>query len=210
MRPHSWTRAAETRVLPDRWMVLPIGTARKCSDSLSSPIQDPLALSISPMTDDEVNSSTVEISSDGLRLDTEVAWTVDFERAVERAWRLTMPLDPDLRRRHRPAVVVGVKASLSPEQTAERLSSCSMRITTDDGLAFRASGHTDEQHAAMLPRPSLADTDGALSFAVERGDPLTAARRATGRCSRAHSVCRRRWSSISQERSARTAERTAR
>jgi hypothetical protein len=174
MRPHSWTRAVETRVLPDRWIVVAYRGGSEVRRQMSLPIREPLVLSVGPMTDDEVNSSTVEISSDGLRLDTEVAWTVDFERAVQAGMGLTMPLDADLASGVDRLVVVGVKASLPPEQTAERLIELFDAHHYGNGLAFVRQG-TPTNNTPYAPSAfPIRDTDGTLSFAIERGEALTA------------------------------------
>jgi hypothetical protein len=175
LRPHSWTRAAEARVLPDRWMAIAYRGHTEQRRAFGLPIQEPLALTLSPITDDEVDTSTVEIANDGLRLDADVAWTVDFDRAVQVGMGLTMPLDAALASSGIDRLIVtGVKASLPPDQTADRLVELLDAHHYGRGLAFLRQGtptnNTTDAPSAFPP----VDSDGALSFAVERGGVLTA------------------------------------
>lgn len=172
MRPESWTRGAETRVLPDRWMAVAFRNGVEVARQFGSPIQDPLILSVAPITDDEVDGSTVEISSDGLRLDTAIAWTVDFDRALAVGMGLTLPLDATLADGFDRLIVVGVKASLAPDAAAERIRELLDAHHYDTGLAFLRQG-TPTNNTIEAPSPfPPADVDGAVSFAIERGAPL--------------------------------------
>jgi len=125
------------------------------------------------MSVDEVDDSTVEITSDGLRLDTEIAWTVDFARAVEVGMGLTMPLDADLASGIDRLIVVGVKSTLSPDETTERLSQLFDAHHYSRGLAFVRQGMPTNNTAEAPSGFPVVDPDGALSFATERGEAAT-------------------------------------
>jgi hypothetical protein len=173
-RPSSWTRAAEARVLPDRWLAVAYKNGAEASRTLGLPIQDPLALSLAPITSDETDAGTVAISSDGLRLDADVAWTVDFDRAVAAGMGMTLPLGAALAGGIDRLVVLGVKASLPPDEAAGTLAALFDAHHYTGGWAFVRQGTpTNNTPEAPSPFPP-ADPDGASSFAVERGDPVTA------------------------------------
>src|SRR6266516_6587339 len=79
-RAETWTRAAEARVLPDRWVALAYRDGKLVRCGTSSVITDPLALTLNPNS----NPNDVEdISRDGLKVARELLWTVDFEHAKE-------------------------------------------------------------------------------------------------------------------------------
>ena len=168
LRSNSWTRAAEARVLPDRWLVIAYRGRTAVRRAIGLPIQEPLALSLSPIPDDEVEDHTVEITSDGLRLDTNVAWTVDFARALDVGMAVTLPLDADLATGIDRLIVVGVKSSLAPEECADRLARLLDAHHYTRGLAFIRQGTPTNNTPEAPSGVPLVDRDGASSFAVER------------------------------------------
>jgi hypothetical protein len=98
---------------------------------------------------------------------------VDFEHAVQVGMAVTMPLDAELASGIDRLVVVGVKASLSPDQAADRLVELLDAHHYGSGLAFVRQGTpTNNTPEAPSGFPS-ADTDGTLSFAIERSALLT-------------------------------------
>ena len=137
MHPHAWTRAAEARVLPDRFMVIAFRGRTEKRRQIGLPVQDPLVLSISPMTEDEVDSSTVEISSDGLRLDSDVAWTVDFDRAVQIGMAVTMPLDAELASGIDRLISSAASSRSAPPRPARSLSSPARRAGSASSSSSR-------------------------------------------------------------------------
>src|SRR5262249_41987728 len=111
-RTGAWTRAVETRVLPDRWIVLALREEAEVHRVVSAPVQEPLALTLAP---DATPSEAIDISGDGLRLDPDIIWTVNFDRAEEVGMAVRMALDAqDLQRGFDRVLVLGVKSSLTP------------------------------------------------------------------------------------------------
>ena len=130
-------------------------------------------MSLAPITSDETDAATVAISSGGLRLDTDVAWSVDFDRAVAAGMGVTLPLGASLAGGIDRLVVLGVKASLLPADAAGRLAALFDAHHYTDGWAFVRQGTpTNNTPEAPSPFPP-ADPGAASSFAVERGAPLT-------------------------------------
>lgn len=112
LRSGPWTRAAYTRVLPDYWIAFAY-----FGDTYiwrrGSPIPDPLITGPSP--------TAQELGPD--QIDNDMRWMVEFEEAVKKGMGISIPWDastqPDGFKR---VVVMGVKASLSPKDSAQRLS----------------------------------------------------------------------------------------
>jgi hypothetical protein len=108
-RPDVWTRPAEA-VLPDRWVVLAFRSGQKVIEFLGGPIVEPLALTPDPLAPD-----TDFVSVHGLKIDPDIAWTVDFDRAVAAGMGIRVPL-LDLPDRGQLGfdrlIVVGVKTSM--------------------------------------------------------------------------------------------------
>ena len=169
-RVSSWTRAPETRVLPDRWLVVGYREGREVLRSLGGPIQEPLALGLSPAQD---GMATISVTADGLKLDEALAWTVDFERAVGAGMALTIPASPiDLSLGFDRLVVLGVKSSMTPDEAASQLSLLFDGHHYTNELAFLPQGTPTNNTTAAPSAFPPKDTDGATSFAVERGESL--------------------------------------
>jgi hypothetical protein len=86
-RESSWTRPAEAQLLPDRWHVL-LDTGSGERIVSGSAIHEPLALTFSPDPADP----TDPLGDDGLRLSSDVRWTVDFDQAEKVGMGIRIPL----------------------------------------------------------------------------------------------------------------------
>ncbi|MFN8648101.1 MAG: hypothetical protein U0104_15150 [Gemmatimonadales bacterium] len=162
-REASWTRPAEARLLPDRWhVVLQLEDSQRIVTG--APIVEPLALTFSPDPDEPASP----LGDDGLQLNDEVRWTVDFEAAVQVGMALRIPLLPAERQGFRRVIVYGVKSSLAPDVSATSLGELFTHHRHDRGLALVPQGTpTNNTSQAAAPYPP-ADTDGRRSFQVER------------------------------------------
>ncbi|MDQ2659033.1 MAG: hypothetical protein M3Y03_01290 [Verrucomicrobiota bacterium] len=172
-RAETWTRAAEARVLPDRWVALAYRDGKLVRRATSSVIIAPLALTLNPNSDPK---DVEDISGDGLTLGRELLWTVDFERAKEAGMGFEMLLDSsDIEAGFDRLIVTGVKSSLSTEQAATELSALLEAHHFTRGLAFVRQGtptNNTTDKPSGYPPP---DPNGEMSFAVERGaSPRTA------------------------------------
>lgn len=171
-RPQSWTRPAEARVLPDRWLVSIFRNRRAIHRATTLPVKEPLALTLSPVV--EEGDASMATLPDGLQIDDDIAWTVNYDRAVEAGMAVTLPLSAqDLTRGIERLMVVGVKSSLSPEEAGKRLEELLENHHYGRGLAFVPQG-TPTNNASEGPSGfPVVDPDGSLSFETERGAPLT-------------------------------------
>jgi len=168
-RAGSWTRPAETRVLPDAWVLRAYRGGVEVRRAFGRPIRDSLVLTLAPNGDP---AASVDVSGDGLRLDADVAWTVDFARAEEAGMALRVPLQSvDVTAGFDRVVVAGLKL-LDPRAAAQRVEMLLDSHHYSGGLAFVAPGtptnNTADQPAGFPPP----DPGGAASFAVERGPAL--------------------------------------
>ena len=170
LRTESWDRPTETRLLPDRWLVLAYRQGHEVLRALSRPVQQPLAVGFDPQAP---LGEAIDVSGDGLRLDPQLAWTVDFARAEEIGMAISIPLDAlDLQRGFDRLLVFGVKGSLSPEASQAALERLFESHHYSAGMALVAQGtptNNTEATPSSYPPP---DPDGTHSFTVERGRRL--------------------------------------
>jgi hypothetical protein len=175
VRAESWTRAAQAE-LPDRWLVRAYAGASVVTMS-SAAVQRPLPLTLSPAS---TPADRVPIA-DGLSIDADLQWTIDFSVAEKVGMAVTLdltkpdgasaaPLDPsagiDL------LLAVGVSDTEDPADAAARLRALFDAHHHTRGLAFLRPGtptnNTPAAPAAFPPE----DPGGADSFTVERAAPL--------------------------------------
>jgi hypothetical protein len=166
-RPAAWTRPAEARLLPDRWLVVAFRGGGEVRRALSEPVREPLALSPDPAEYDETR--LVDVSGDGLALDPELVWMVDFAAAEKAGMAVRLPVDAtDVAEGFEQLVVVGVKASLEPDEAGKRLGELLAGHHYGRGLAFVPQGtptnNTAERPAGWPPQ----DEGGRASFTLER------------------------------------------
>lgn len=173
-RPDSWTRAAEANLLPDRWLVLAYRGDQEIYREPSKPIREPLALTHDPQTDPDDPAQNVNICGDDLSLDTEVAWTLDYERAVEVGMAVTIPpgdqalTADDLAQGFDLVLVLGVKSSLNAEAARTRLEKLLDAHHYTNGLAFVRQGTPTNNTAQARSGFPPEDRDGARSFDIEQ------------------------------------------
>lgn len=168
-RPASWTRAAEARLLPDRWLVIADRDGGEVARAVGRPIIEPLAMTLAP---DAAPDDTVTLTDD-LKIDPDIAWAFDFSRAEEIGMALRLPLsDVDARSGFDRLFVVGVKSTLTAESGAKSLSQLFDNHHYGRGMAFVPIGtptnNTDEGRSGYPPN----DPGGTTSFAIEREQSL--------------------------------------
>jgi hypothetical protein len=164
-RPGAWTRAAEARLLPDRWLVVAYRDGQEVHRALTEPLRDPLNLTPDPA--EEVNLK--DVSGDGLILDQELAWMVDLAAAEKAGMAVRMRVDAtDVAEGFDQLLAVGVKASLFPDEAADRLARLVQGHHYGRGFAFVPQGtptNNTEEGPSAWPPP---DPGGSASFALER------------------------------------------
>ena len=168
-RAESWMRAAETNVLPDRWMALGYRAGTRQFIALGQPIADRVA--VGPDPEDLADIDTTAPLGDAAR------WLVDFERAVEAGMALRIPLigadAPGLDR----LIVLGVRATSSADQAVARLSSLLEAHHYTDGLALVAAGAPTNNTSSARSGWGATDEGYEASWHWERGKPLASERR---------------------------------
>ncbi len=163
-RPHSWTRAAEAHVLPDRWLVLAYRNGKEVHRTISNVVVEPLALTINPTASFDDNGD-----AKNLLQDPDVGWTFDLDQAEQVGMAVSIELQAeDVANGFDRLIVVGVKASLNAEESGRRLAGLLETQHYTSGLAFVRQGtptnNTGVSQAGFPPD----DPGGARSFAVER------------------------------------------
>ena len=171
-RESTWTRPAETWLLPDRWhVVLETPASRRVVSG--SAIVEPLALTFSPDPSDPRSP----LGPDGLELSDEARWTVDFARAIDVGMAMTIALEEGERQGLTRLIVFGVKSSLAADVSAASLQELLEHHRFGRGVALVPQGTpTNNTSAGPAPFPPP-DNDGQRGFAVERiGVPVVAGR----------------------------------
>jgi hypothetical protein len=170
LRADSWDIAPEAPLLPDRWIVLAYRQGHVIRRGVSRPVQQPLSLGFDPNSPPEEG---VDVSGDGLVLDDEFLWTIEFTRAVETGMAVRVSIDgDDVQLGFDRVVVLGIRSSLTAEESETQLAQLFDAHHYTEGLALVAQGTaTNNTDASNTPYPPP-DLDGAVSFAVERGLPL--------------------------------------
>lgn len=173
LRAGSWTRPAEARLLPDRWVAVAYRGGREVHRAVSRPIIEPMMLTLNPSHAPDDPATTVAISGDGPRLDSQAAWAFDFAKAIEAGMALEIPLDADdLSGGFDRIIVFGVKTSLSAQQGGARLGELIDGHHYGRGLAFLPQGSPTNNTSAGRSAYPPDDSGGAHSFLVERGVTL--------------------------------------
>ncbi len=162
----AWSRAAEARLLPDRFVALGFRQGTEVARAIGSGIVEPLAVTLAP---DAAASQRQDVSGDGLEVDDAVRWTIDFSKAIEVGMGFKMTLTPDdVRLGFDELIVVGVKGSLPAQETSAELARLFEEHHYGRGLAFVRQGtptNNTERAPSGYPPP---DPNGAMSFAMER------------------------------------------
>ncbi len=166
-RNDTWTRAPETTVLPDRWVVTGYRNGRPVFTFWGDPIPDTLPVGPSPRADATMMGEGLPPVDEGMR------WMIDFDAAVAVGMGLRIPLAGDLLQGgFERVVVVGIKSSLDATVSGGRLASLLDAQHYTQGLAFvpqyTATNNTTEASSGL----ASGDGPGDLSYDVERGNAL--------------------------------------
>ena len=178
-RPLNWHRAPVARLLPDRWVVQAYpnpnrglsDTEREAYRILSGPVAEPLALTLG-FAADGVTDDRVPLK-DALKVDPEILWTFDFKRAEEVGMAVRIPLAAeDFTDGLARVLVLGVKASLEPEDSARQLEELFEHHRVSRGLAFVPQGTPTNSTIGAPSGYPPPDPRATASFRAERGQPL--------------------------------------
>lgn len=171
MKPSSWTRAVQARLLPDRWIVHLAPVGGPPSVHCGAPIVGELALSLKPPA--EEGPPTDERDAP-LYLDDEVRWTVDFGAAERAGMALRIPIGgvTEFRR----VLVFGVRSASDPRETAGRLADLFEAHRYTSGLAFVPQGTRTNNSESGAASYTAGNRDGARPSTPASPEP----------CERAH------------------------
>ncbi len=173
LRATSWTKPAVAPLLPDRWIAVAYRGGAEIARAWSSPVLEPLPLTIAP---DTPAASLVDISGAlnlGVDYDPAVLWTVDYPTAVAAGMAFALPLQSaDFTAGIDRLLVLGVKTTIAPADAATAIRSLIDGHHYTRGIAFVPQGtptHDSREVPSGYPPP---DPNGAISFAVEEGPGL--------------------------------------
>jgi hypothetical protein len=166
-RPDTWSRAGEA-VLPDRWVVLGYNRGQPTKVAVGLPIPEPLPLTANPSM---AESDFITLDGD-FEIDKNIAWTVDFDRAVAAGMAVTIDLTPaEAADGFERVVVLGVKSSLAALETSGLIEQLFDAHHYTRGLALVPQG-TPTNNTTGKPTPfPPEDHHGERSFPIERQPP---------------------------------------
>jgi uncharacterized coiled-coil DUF342 family protein len=166
-RNETWTRAAHTEVLPDRWAAIGYRGGKPVVTTWGQLIPDLLATGPAPQEDSSIESNELPAIDEAMR------WMIDFDAAEAKGMALRLLLtDEQARLGFERLVVLGIKASLDTDATARRLTDLLDAHHYTEGLAFveqnLPSNNTAEASSGYLSNSG----DAVGTYAVELGDSL--------------------------------------
>jgi hypothetical protein len=160
LKGDTWTRAAWTTALPDRWVVLAYRGGQRIATAWGSPVPDHVHMGPDPA------AVPPSVSSDGTpRVDAGLQWVIDFAAAEQAGLgvRVPVPAQGGLDR----VIAFGVRGSLAPADGAARLAGLFDAHHFTRGMSIVPQGtptnNTPSARAGWSARPSAATT-----FANER------------------------------------------
>jgi hypothetical protein len=156
-----WTQAATTTLLPDRFIVCAYDDRGTVTRQAGAAIADGLTLGPSPTGGDPSTDP-------GLK------WMRDFDQAVTMGLGIRLPLTPSLAASGFARVMVlGVKSRLDPAAASTRLGDVLDAHHYTDGLELLPIGTPTNNCDGIKSGYTTQDPGYAVSFAVERGQPMT-------------------------------------
>ncbi|MGC5567822.1 hypothetical protein ACPYPG_33960 [Streptomyces sp. FR-108] len=136
----SWSRAAQARLLPDRFTVLGQVGGQQVLSATGAQVPATLAVSPDPSAD-PARQLRVDEATGTLRVPDELRWLTDFDRAVAVGMGLRVPLTDQLRGGLDKLVVLGLRAGSGPESTAVELADLiSRQLRSPDGYSLLPQG----------------------------------------------------------------------
>jgi hypothetical protein len=170
LKQSDFSRPAEA-VLPDRWIVRTV-SGTTSTDYPGKPIPEPLIMTPDPQKKEPSELFQIPGSNPALFVDDEIAWTVDYQRALDVGMAVTIPLTAT---QATPGtggfdkiMVFGVKTSFDQNDTTVFLDQLFDDHHYTRGLALVPQGtptNNTEDEPTSLP---ISDPDGSISFNVER------------------------------------------
>lgn len=160
LKGQSWSRAAWTTVMPDRWVVMAYRAGTRIATAWGNPVPDHVHMGPDP------SAPPTGVSAAGApRVDAGLQWVIDFAAAeqVGLGVRVTVPADDGIDR----LIAFGVRGSLAPDAGASRMAELFDAHHYTRGLSVVPQGtptnNTPSARAGWSARPT-AET----AFAHER------------------------------------------
>ncbi len=176
-QPDTWSRQPATYVMPDAFRVHAIANDGTQLVYDMNPIPDELKMGIDPALDDEDGPSFDQVNIGGLQnelvADENVDWMIDFEAAIEKGMGARINLtEAQYAQGFKRILVVGVKSTLSEEESKERLERLLMNHHYTDGLSILKQGtntnNTEDDYSGF----QSVEFGNKTTYQTERLDPL--------------------------------------
>jgi hypothetical protein len=156
-----WTTAAKTGLLPDRFIVCAFDDTGAVTRQAGADIADGLVLGPSPSGG---NPST----------DPALAWMRDFNQAVAVGLGIRIPIAQNAAKGgFQRVLVLGVKSKLDPATSATTLANVLDAHHYTDGVELLLIGTPTNNSDGIKSGYTTSDPGYAVSFAIERGQPMT-------------------------------------
>jgi hypothetical protein len=160
----SWTRAAATNMLPERWIVMGYqGNAPGQILFVTSPVADVLAVGPDP-------------TGPGPSADEGIKWLTDFDRAIQAGMACKIPLAGAQTSGFNRIVVLGLRSTLDPGQAAARFGALLRAHHYTDGFELLPHGAPTNNTEDVSSARTSHDPNHAALFALEQGPALCPSR----------------------------------
>lgn len=166
LAPRSWTQTARARLLPDRFTVLGYLGGEQVLSATGAAIPDSLAVSPDPNATDQLR---VDEQTGALHVPEDLRWLTDFDRAEQIGMGLRITLDDRTRGGLDRLVVLGLRRTSTPEQTAAELVDLITRqVRGPNGFALLPQGtptnNSDQAPAGQDPAEQSGAAQRAAAF----------------------------------------------
>ncbi len=124
VKTHDWTRAPQTRLLPDRFVVQIHNKLRRAGDPALAPIiGNPVPDTVFTGPDPFLAESAFKVSGKAIELDDSFSWTTDFEQALRQGLGFKIPLKDEYLNHGKidRITVTGLMASADPLESRKIL-----------------------------------------------------------------------------------------
>lgn len=171
----SWTKKAQARLLPDKFLVLGWENGEEVINKVGEPITGDLSVSPDPELPKEKQLQIDKISG-ALRVPADLQWLTDFDVAVRKGMGVRIDRTPKVTNGVSRLIVIGLRTQTGPEVSAQDLADLiSRQHRSTDGFSLLPQGtptNNTEQASAGQPKKEAAETSlrTAFGFAEAVGD----------------------------------------
>ncbi len=142
-KTHSWTRAPQTQILPDRFVVQIHNDSRRKNDPALAPITgQPVADTVFAGPDPFLAEEAFKKDEKGISLDDSFAWISDFEKAVQQGLGFKIEIKEEYLNKGviDRISVMGLMASADPQESQKLLESHIQSLRYSKGFSFLKQG----------------------------------------------------------------------